>query len=188
LENFLHTYGYLAIVVGTFLEGETILIIAGFLAHRGYLSLSLVILAAFAGSLAGDQLFFVIGRIRGKPFIERRESWRPKAERVREMLGRFETLVMVGFRFVYGMRTVTPFVLGVSDVRAAKFVFLNAVGAAAWAAAVATGGYVFGAALEAVLADVKRYELAVVAAAAVIGASAGVIHYIRRRRSSPQGR
>jgi len=36
LESILNTYGYFALVIGTFLEGETFLIAAGFLAHRGY--------------------------------------------------------------------------------------------------------------------------------------------------------
>jgi membrane protein DedA with SNARE-associated domain len=51
------------ILVGAFLEGETLLVIAGFLAHRGYLGLPFVIAAAFAGTLAGDQLYFHIGRM-----------------------------------------------------------------------------------------------------------------------------
>ena len=34
------SYGYYALFVGTFLEGETVLIAAGFAAHRGILDLS----------------------------------------------------------------------------------------------------------------------------------------------------
>lgn len=55
-ESELIKYGYAALAVGTFLEGETILVIAGFLAHRGYLSMDLVILSAFLGTFFGDQL------------------------------------------------------------------------------------------------------------------------------------
>jgi len=186
VESFLHTYGYLAIVVGTFLEGETILIIAGFLAHRGYLSLPLVMLAAFAGSLMGDQLFFFIGRLRGRPFLESRPAWRPRTERVNQLLRRYQNWLMVGFRFIYGMRTATPFVLGMSRVSAARFVVLNAVGAALWAAAVATGGYLFGAALEALIADVEHYELLVVAAAAAVGAAVWILHRMRSRRNTAE--
>ena len=51
----------MAVILGTFLEGETILVLAGLAAHQGYLSLSGIILAAFAGSLCGDQLFFFWG-------------------------------------------------------------------------------------------------------------------------------
>ena len=55
----IENYGYAAILVGTFLEGETILVLAGLAAQLGYLTLSGVILAAFLGSLSGDQLFFI---------------------------------------------------------------------------------------------------------------------------------
>jgi membrane protein DedA with SNARE-associated domain len=57
-ENVIIQFGYPAILVGTFLEGETILVIAGMAAHRGYLDLPVVIGAAFIGTLFGDQLFF----------------------------------------------------------------------------------------------------------------------------------
>jgi len=58
LESIVDTYGYVAVLLGTFLEGETILVLGGFAAHRGYLALPWVIVAAFFGSLCGDQLFF----------------------------------------------------------------------------------------------------------------------------------
>lgn len=57
METFVQTYGYWAILIGTFLEGETILVLGGLAAHMGYMDLNGVILAAFAGSLSGDQLF-----------------------------------------------------------------------------------------------------------------------------------
>ena len=59
LQNTIETYRYAAILIGTFLEGETILVLAGLAAHQGYLMLTGVILAAFFGSLCGDQLFFI---------------------------------------------------------------------------------------------------------------------------------
>ena len=62
LESIVDTYGYLAVLLGTFLEDETILVLGGFAAHRGYLALPWVIVAAFLGSLCGDQLFFFLGR------------------------------------------------------------------------------------------------------------------------------
>jgi membrane protein DedA with SNARE-associated domain len=57
LLSIIENYEYAAILIGTFLEGETILVLAGLAAHQGYLVLTWVILAAFLGSLGGDQLF-----------------------------------------------------------------------------------------------------------------------------------
>jgi membrane protein DedA with SNARE-associated domain len=58
VESLIEEYGYIAVFVGAFLEGETVLVLAGFAAHRGHLDLPRVItMAMFAGWL-GDQLYF----------------------------------------------------------------------------------------------------------------------------------
>ena len=49
LQQFLHDFGYFALFLGTFFEGETILVLAGFLASRGYLDIYLVMLTAASG-------------------------------------------------------------------------------------------------------------------------------------------
>jgi membrane protein DedA with SNARE-associated domain len=54
IEHWISRYGYLAVFLGTFLEGDTTLVLAGFTAHRGYLGLPQVIAAACAGTLAGQ--------------------------------------------------------------------------------------------------------------------------------------
>ena len=74
LESLIDTYGYLAILVGTFFEGETVLVLGGFAAHRGYLDLPGVILAAFVGTLLGDQLFFVLGRWHSEKILAKRTA------------------------------------------------------------------------------------------------------------------
>lgn len=86
MESLIENYGYLAIVIGTFLEGETILVLGGFTAHQGYLALPRVILAAFAGSLCGDQLFFYLGRKPSPAALSGRPSWKSKAEKVHKMI------------------------------------------------------------------------------------------------------
>lgn len=158
LEAFIVNYGYIIILVGTFLEGETIVVMAGFLAHRGYLAFPLVVIAALAGTFAGDQLYFFIGRRKGMRYLETRPSWKMKSERVVRLIQRHQTLVILLFRFIYGARTITPFLIGASRVRPVKFIFLNALGGLAWALAVAGLGYTFGQAAEILLHDIKRYE------------------------------
>ena len=76
LQGIIENYGYVAILIGTFLEGETILVLAGLAAHQGYLVLIWVILAAFSGSLCGDQLFFYLGRKHSQVVLSRRPAWK----------------------------------------------------------------------------------------------------------------
>jgi membrane protein DedA with SNARE-associated domain len=65
-------FGYVALFLGTFLEGETILLVAAFLAHRGYFNIYWVTSVAALGTMFGDQLFYFIGRKHGITFLDRR--------------------------------------------------------------------------------------------------------------------
>jgi membrane protein DedA with SNARE-associated domain len=182
LQSAVDTYGYLAILIGTFLEGETILVLGGFAAHQGYLALPWVIAFAFAGSLGGDQLFFYLGRRHSEAVLAKRPLFRSRIGRVTGILERFRRSFMVGFRFVYGIRTITPFAIGMSRIRAGEFFLYNAAGALLWAVVVGSGGYLLGNALVLVLGNVKRYEKEALAAIAVFGVLVWGIHFLRQRR------
>ena len=100
LQSIIENYGYVSILIGTFLEGETILVLAGLAAHQGYLVLTWVILAAFLGSLCGDQLFFYLGRKQSQAVLSRRPAWKQKAQKIYKMMNRFETPMILSFRFL----------------------------------------------------------------------------------------
>jgi len=186
LQTIIENYGYAAILVGTFLEGETILVLAGLAAHQGYLALSWVVLAAFAGSLCGDQLFFYLGRKHSQAVLSRRPAWKQKAEKVHRMMNRFQTPMILSFRFLYGLRTVAPFVIGMSPVSVKRFILLNAAGALVWAAAIASGGYFFGRALEVLIGKLKSYEIYIMGSVAMVGLLVWMFHFFRRRRQRSQ--
>lgn len=185
-ETFITHFGYLAILLGTFLEGETILVLAGLAAHRGYLDLPLVILAAFVGTLLGDQLYFYLGRRHSEWLLKRHPAWRFKIERVDRILSRYQTIMLLSFRFLYGFRTLSPFVIGMSSIRTWKYIFLNLIGAAVWTVFIAYAGYYFGQAVELFLGDIKRFEIWVFIAVALAGAAVW-IHHFRRRKRGKQG-
>ena len=180
-ESLIAHYGLWAVAIGCFLEGETILVLAGFAAHRGYLDLTHVMAAAFAGSLLGDQLYFFIGRHFG-PALLRRFPKREKAvAAVMEKLHRHRIPFILGFRFLYGLRTVSPFAIGMSPVSAPLFAALNAVSAAVWAVAVAGLGYLFGQSAELLLGEIVRYERVLFLGLLGIGVAVWVIFRLRRK-------
>ena len=185
MEAWIAQYGYLAIFVGTFLEGETILILAGFAAHRGYLHLSGVILAAFLGTLFGDQLFFFLGRRHSAFLLRHKPHWKPRLDRAFRLIGRYRISIILGFRFLYGLRTVTPFALGMSKVPRRLFIPLNLFGALIWAVVFGAAGNFFGQAMEAILGNIRRYESAVLILFVLVGALTWGYHFRRERR---QGR
>ena len=169
LQQLVIDYGYLALFIGTYLEGETILVIAGFLAHAGYLELQWVMLTAFLGTFAGDQTFFYLGRWKGIAFLEKRPLWHSKTDKVFDLLHKHQIPVILGFRFLYGVRNVTPFVIGASKIHPLKFFALNFLGAGIWAIAVGYLGYTFGDLAEAFLGTVKKYEMYILGALIAVG-------------------
>ena len=69
LPELIETYGYWVVFGGTLLEGESVLLLAGFAAHRGLLELHTVIGVAIFGSFLGDQLLFFLGRYQGAKLL-----------------------------------------------------------------------------------------------------------------------
>ncbi|MFL6624165.1 MAG: DedA family protein [Sulfurifustaceae bacterium] len=182
LEYFIQEYGYLAILIGTFIEGETIVVLGGLAAHLGYLDLQWVMLSAFAGSFFGDQLYFYIGRHYGPRIIAKRLSWQANAEKVYKLLRRHQDILILTFRFYYGLRNVTPFAIGASQVSRVRYFTLNFIGAIIWAITLGWLGYLFGEAFRLFLDDFHQKGLLVLGALVVVGAVIWFLNLMRARR------
>jgi membrane protein DedA with SNARE-associated domain len=161
-------WAYLVLFVWTIFEGETCLILAGAFAITGTPNIFWCILSAFGGSLAGDQMWFFIGRTKGNSTLFRRPSWRQKAQRVFDILEKHSTWLILSFRFFYGLRTVTPFAIGMSSVKTRRFILLNVIGAAVWATCFGLTGYGFGKWLESYFEDHKHRAWAILAVAVLV--------------------
>jgi membrane protein DedA with SNARE-associated domain len=181
LPGLIDTYGYLAVLVGAFLEGETILALAGLAAHRGYMDFYTVVAIAMMAGFAGDQFYFYLGRSRGARILARFPGAEERARRFDAMLERWHAPLIIGIRFMWGFRIIGPILLGMGRVPAWKFMVYNFIGAAIWAPLVAGIGYLFGSALESVLHDLKNIELWGLAILLCIGLGALVLHRLRSR-------
>lgn len=155
----IQTYGYAAVAVGTFLEGESVLALAGAAASRGHLWLPAVIAVATLASFAGDQLYFLLGRRYGARLFESFPSLQARTARARELLDRYHTLVILSVRFLYGLRIAGPIAIGMSGVPWFRFLVLNLAGAVVWALLVAGAGYWFGHAIAHLLGGIDADEL-----------------------------
>jgi membrane protein DedA with SNARE-associated domain len=158
LAGLIADYGYVALFVGTLLEGETLLILAGFAAHQGYLQLHWVITVALLGGFLGDQFYFWLGRWRAAWVLSRFKRFAPLFERTNALIDRYHEVLIVAIRFLYGLRTVGPMAFGMSKVPVWRFVFFNALGATIWAVVIGGAGFLFGQAMKLWLHDLKRVE------------------------------
>ena len=159
IPGLIDTYGYWAVFVGSFLEGETILALAGLAAYRDYLDFRWVVLVALCAGFLGDQFYFFLGRYRGAQMLQKHPNWQARAAKFDQLLARWHAPLIVAVRFMYGFRIIGPILLGMGRVPAWKFMVYNFVGATIWAPLIAGLGFLFGGMLEAVLHDLKRYEL-----------------------------
>ena len=184
LESLLTDYGYPIVLIGTFLEGETVMVLAGLAVHLSYLSLGWVITCGFLGTLFGDQLYFFLGRRHGTKFLARYPSWQQRSQRVYRIMERYPNLLILGCRFLYGIRTVTPFAIGMSNVSYLRFTLLNILGAGLWAVAFGLAGVYFGKSAEAVLGEIKKYEIEIMLFVAVSGLTLWGIYLVRRRKAA----
>jgi membrane-associated protein len=193
--NLLLTHGYVVIFIGAALDnfglpasGDVVLFAGGWFSNIGRAALPLVMVSGFAGALASDNAVYWIGRIGGRPLINRvlkmrllhfliNEKNLARAERYFESHG--GKMVFVG-RFGPGLRSMTPLFAGVSRMKYYKFLPYNLSAAAVWAVAYSFVGYAFGAYWSDLLAIAKSFGFGIVALVA-LALGAYLLRRYRRR-------
>jgi membrane protein DedA with SNARE-associated domain len=180
IDTFIRDYGYWAILLVNMFEGESIVLLAGAAAHFGYLELPWVMATGLAGCIAGDQLWYFVGRRCGPRILSLRPSWQEGAGRAHEHLRQHQNLLIFTFRFYYGLRAVIPFAIGSAQVPALRFCMLNSASAVLWTVVFACAGYFLGGAAERLVAD-GRYAPYAIGATVLLALA--VLVLVRRSRS-----
>jgi membrane protein DedA with SNARE-associated domain len=169
-ESLLQDFGYLAVFVGTFLEGEAILIAAGFFASRNYLDPVAVAVAAFAGAYAGHIFWFWLGRAHGVRLLDRFPRMKRHFGKGMRVFERYGAAAIIITQWIYGLRITCAVISGMSRISPVKFFVYQAVSCGIWAAVITAAGYYFGRAIERLLGRVEhieKYGLIVIAAIAL---------------------
>ena len=176
----LSRYGYKVVLIWTFLEGETIVILAGMFAEKLHLDPWLIAFYAFCGSFLSDQVMFSLGKYKGESVLRNLPRVARNVDKAGRLFKKYDTILILGFRFVYGVRNVTPILLGISGVSHLKFFILNFIGATVWALSFSFGGFYAGRAFMKIMGLVGHGIFYALLAALVAG---GLIWFIRARRS-----
>lgn len=183
--SLIQQFGYIAVFIGTIIEGEAVLLLSGFFAQKGYLLYPAVFALGAMGTYASETFIYYMGRWHGRAFMKRRsESWRERYYRFAERLHRHRYLIILFYRFFYGMRTVAPFAIGSSGVRPFTFHSLNLVGTLLWTGLMSGLGYFFGRSVERFFQEYAEYNMWVLGS--VIGAVLAYVFYFHWwRRPTP---
>ncbi len=134
---------YAVTFLWTLLEGETVVIFAGYFAHKGALNIYGLVTVAWVGSFLGDQLYFFLGRRYGQRLLTRFPRWQPGVSRALSLLESYNTAFILSFRFIYGVRNFSSIAIGMSPLRWRRFLILNFISAGLWANSFAWFGYFF---------------------------------------------
>ena len=176
--QFLIEYGYILLFLLVFLDqlGAPLpslpgVLAAGALVGTGEMNFAAVIVLTVLACVPADFLWYYLGRTRGGKVLTTicNISLEPeycvrRTERSFERLGPYSLLVA---KFVPGLQTIAPPMAGLTQMRAAKFLALDAAGATLWAAVVAYVGLLFSTQLAVI--TVRFAELGGLAAAILVG-------------------
>ncbi len=175
-ESFIQGFGYYAVFLFACIEGEIAVLTAGFLCRQGLMSLQGVIFAAFLGTMITEQILYFVGRIYGIKLIEKHPKLKEKSQKVLEFLRKYDSLFIFGCRFVYGIRNISPIMIGAADIPPLKYSALNIPAAFVWAVIVAGAGYAF-----ANVVEKAKYNLQYVQYAALVVLLSALFYFIFKK-------
>jgi membrane-associated protein len=132
------------LLIGFFLPGDSILFSAGLVAAaHGNINIVILVTAIFLAAFFGDQVGFVIGRVVGRPYLDKRES-----PRMKRMIARSEAFyekygwwAVVIARYFPWIRTFVPPIAGAAKMNYYKFLSANALGAFLWGVGITLAGF-----------------------------------------------
>ena len=169
-----------AVLFAFFLPGDSILFSAGLVAaaHKD-VNILILITVIFIAAFFGDQIGFVLGRLVGRPYLEKHNSPRMQA-----MIARSESFyehtgwwAVVAARFFPWIRTFVPPIAGASKMNYYKFLTANALGALLWGVGITLAGF-----YAATLPCVKTWSYAIATFFICASLVSALVNYLRHRR------
>lgn len=159
LSDWLSTWGYLGVFICVFIGNlgipvpeETVLLVAGFLAGRGDLSLEPLYLVGIGSAVTGDCCGFFFGRTGGQRLFERLAQRfafvRSRYERLQVFFKTHGSKAVFMARFVAGARFMAGPMAGAAGMSFLRFLGWNVSGALIWCSLIITVGYLLGDELE----------------------------------------
>lgn len=156
-EFILKTFGVLGLFIvvfaesglffGFFLPGDSLLFTAGFLAHFLEIHILLIIIGVCVSAILGDTVGYWFGKRVGKSLFTKNDSFFFKKEyitRAHEFFTIHGAKALVLARFIPVVRTFTPIIAGMAEMKYKTFLYWNILGGILWGAGVTSAGYLLG--------------------------------------------
>lgn len=190
MEDFLQQYGYVALILGTFIEGETAILVAASLVYSGTFGGPETIIFGFFGSFLSDWVYYLIGRLNGVAFIDRRPALKVKLDPARRFFESYRLQVLVSYRFLYGFRIILPLLIGLTGVRPLHFLGFSIAAGLLWASMVASLGYFAGEYFQLTASSFEQHGFLIILGFASFGLILGLVvkRFSQQRMSGPTGK
>jgi membrane protein DedA with SNARE-associated domain len=158
LEHLVMNFGLAAVFLGSAVEGDFTLILAGVFAHLGYFPFPLAVAAGALGSFLGDLAWYGLGRVRGPKFRAGR-LYRRMGHRIELLAARLGPAQLVAARFVYGTKAASMVFWGLHGLSLPRFALVDGIGCVLGSLVVNGLGYVVCGSEKVLLVRVRRVQL-----------------------------
>lgn len=170
------------VVIMPFLPGDSLIFAAGTFSAIGNLNIITIFLSLWAAAVIGDNLNYRIGKFIGSKIYEKdnlrfiKKEHLDKTNKFYEKHGGFAVIIA---RFMPIIRTFSPFVAGIGEMKYSKFLFFDILGGALWVGIFSFAGFLFGN-----LPFVKKNFSLIAIGIVLISITPAVIAFIKEKRKS----
>jgi membrane protein DedA with SNARE-associated domain len=175
IERLLIPYGLAALLVGSAIEGDFTLILAGVVSHLGIFPFPLAVATGALGSFLGDCAWYTLGRLRG-PRLRSGRLYRRVGPGIERLARRFDAWQLLLARFVYGTKSASMVFWGLHGLRFRRFAPIDGLGCLLGSTAFTALGYAVSGSAEVLLGKVRRVELWLLGALAVGAVLVFLVH------------
>jgi membrane protein DedA with SNARE-associated domain len=145
--EYLMQYQAVALFLGAFFFGETVIISSAFLSGQGFISPITLLSMAFLGTVVSDMIWFIVGR-KILTLLHRWEKYKIQSEKVFPHLEKVFHhklfLILLFIKFLYGTRILTILYLSMHRMKTGTFILYNSLGTLLWLAVILPIGWLAG--------------------------------------------
>ena len=166
---------------GFFLPGDSLLFTAGYLASSGFISFYLLFFGSIIAAILGDNIGYAFGKKIGPKIFTRQDSLlfnKSYVEKSKIFFAKHGPKSLVLARFVPAVRTFTPIIAGVGEMKYPIFLKYNAIGAILWAGGLSALGYLLGNTIP----NIDHYIYPIIVLIIILSILPGLISLYRNRK------
>ncbi|OCL83664.1 DedA family protein [Arcobacter porcinus] len=144
MEQFIQDWGYVALFLYSFGGGFLALAIAGAFSYAGDLNIFITIIVAAISNIIGSQFLFFMARNNKNYAEDMMNKHKRKVALVQLLFKKYGSFIIIIQKYIYGIKTLVPLVMGISDYSSVKFTILNSIASVLWAIIIGYLSYIAG--------------------------------------------